>query len=89
MEHAETNLKRKRRLLEHRMRTYTVSQLNSANVNLHETAIEKIHDLLSDLILTIEEHLDEFSPHLGQERIVQLNSALLEVILVEGVVCRL
>ena len=74
MEQAETNLKRKRRLLEHRMRIYTVSQLNSANVGLHENAIEKIQDLLSDLILTIEEHIDEFSPHLGQERVAELNS---------------
>ena len=74
MEQAEVNLKRKRRLLEHRMRIYTVSQLNSANVNLHENAVEKIQDILSDLILAIEEHIEEFSPHLGQERIAQLNS---------------
>ena len=74
MEQAEINLKRKRRLLEHRMRIYTVSQLNKANVNLHEAVIKEIQDLLTDLILTIEEHIDEFSTHLGQERITQLNA---------------
>ena len=58
MEQAEVNLKRKRRSLEHRMRIYTVSQLNSANVNLHEAVIKEIQDLLTDLILTIEEHID-------------------------------
>ena len=76
MEQAEANLKRKRRLLEHRMRIYTVSQLNSANVNLHEAVIKELQDLLTDLIVNIEEHIDEFSAYLSQENVFTLNSAV-------------
>ena len=56
------------------MRMYTVSQLNNANVNLHETVIKEIQELLTDLIITIEEHINEFSPHLSQEIVSALNS---------------
>ena len=46
MEQAEVLLKRKRRILEHRMRIYTASQLNSTNVDLHECEIKEIQQFL-------------------------------------------
>ena len=74
MEQAEALIKRKRRTVEHHMRMYTPSQLNSVNVNRHEGELKEIKLLVLDLILTIEEHIDEFSSQLGQERIAAFNS---------------
>ena len=56
------------------MQMYTVSQLNSANVNLHEAVMKELQELLTDLIIAIEEHVDEFSLNLSQESISSLNS---------------
>ena len=56
------------------MRIYTPSQLKGINVNQHEGKIKEIQRLLLELILAIEEHIDEFSSQLGQERIAALNS---------------
>ena len=58
MEQAEVLLKRKRRILEHRMRIYTASHLNGTNVDLHEGEIKETQQYLLDLILDIEEHID-------------------------------
>ena len=74
MEQAETSLKRKRRTLDLRMQMYTVSQLNSANVNLHEAVMKELQELLTDLIIAIEEHVDVFSLNLSQESISSSNS---------------
>ena len=74
MEQAEVLLKRKRRILEHRMRIYTTSQLNSTNFDLHEAEMKETQQFLLDLILSIEEHIDLFSHNLSQERIAALNS---------------
>ena len=49
------------------MQMYTVSQLNSANVNLHEAVMKELQELLTDLIIAIEEHVNEFSLNLSQE----------------------
>ena len=56
------------------MQMYTVSQLNSANVNLHEAVMKELQELLTDLIIAIEEHVVEFSLNLSQESISSLNS---------------
>ena len=56
------------------MRIYTPSQLKGINVNQHEGKIKEIQRLLLELILAIEEHIDEFSSQLGQERIAALIS---------------
>ena len=74
MEQAEVLLKRKRRTLEHRMRIYTASQLNSTNFDLHDAEMKETQQFLLDLILSIEEHIDLFSHNLSQERIAALNS---------------
>ena len=74
MEQAEVLLKRKRRTLEHRMRIYTASQLNSTNFDLHDAEMKETQQFLLDLILSIEEHIDLFSPNLSQEQIAALNS---------------
>ena len=42
MEQAEALIKRKRRTVEHHMRMYTPSQLNSVNVNRHEGELKEI-----------------------------------------------
>ena len=76
MEQAEANLRRKRIEIEHRMRMYTVAQLNNVNVNRHEAVVDKIQDLLTDLVIAIEEHIHEFSSSLGQERVAQLKSEI-------------
>jgi len=76
MEQAEALIKRKRRTMEHHLRMYTPSQLKSMNVNRHAGELKEIKLLVLDLILTIEEHIDEFSTQVGQERIDSLNSEI-------------
>ena len=62
--------------LEHRMRMYTLSHLNSGNLEHHENKIKEREQLLEDLSSATRKFIKKFSSQLGQDRVNALNAEI-------------
>ena len=76
MEQAEDLVDETRSKLELRMRLYTLSHLNSVNMDLHTNEIQNTQQILENLNEAIRKLIKKFSPQLGQERVGALKTEL-------------
>ena len=76
MEDAEEMIEDMRSRLEHRMRMYTLSHLNSGNLEHHENKIKEREQLLEDLSSATRKFIKKFSSQLGQERVMEVKVQL-------------
>ena len=60
------------------MNLYTPSHLNSVNMDLHTSEIQKTQEILENLSEAIRKLIKKFSPQLGQERVSALNAQFLQ-----------
>ena len=76
MEQAEDLVEDTRIRLESRMRMYTVSDLNSSNVDQHASEINEIRSIILELNVAIGKLVRKFSSQLGHERVNELKSEI-------------
>ena len=76
MEQAEDLVEDTRVKLEYCMRIYTVSHLNSSNMDQHSTEIHAIHQILLDLNVEIRKLVRKFSSQLGEEKVDELKAEI-------------
>ena len=76
MEDAEEMIEDMRSRLEHRMRMYTLSHLNSGNLEHHENKIKEREQLLEDLSSATRKFIKKFSSQLDQERVMEVKVQL-------------
>ena len=74
MEQAEDLVDETKSKLELRMNLYTPSHLNSVNMDLHASEIQKTQEILENLSEAIRKLIKKFSPQLGQERVSALKT---------------
>ena len=76
MEQAEDLVEDTRVKLEYCMRIYTVSHLNSSNMDQHSTEIHAIHQILLDLNVEIRKLVRKFSSQLGEAKVDELKAEI-------------
>ena len=76
MEQAEDLVDDTRRELEQKMRLYTVSHLDSVNVDQHANEIKETEQILKNFNHAIGKLVKKFSSQLGQERVNALNAEI-------------
>ena len=60
------------------MNLYTPSHLNSVNMDVHTSEIQKTQEILENLSEAIRKLIKKFSSQLGQERVSALNAEFLQ-----------